>query len=111
MLLAGAVLASAALVATGNPISVAVAVKVRLLPSSGACGAVTEGPGVEVSCVRPGGPLLPDAGVVPYRRVGTIQVLDVAPEPLALYSDGTKITSWRVVTLDNARYVELTIAW
>ncbi len=111
MLLAGAMLASVALVATGNPLSVPVTVKVRLLPSSGACGAVAAAPRVEVSCVRPGGPLLPDAGVVPYRRVGTIRAFDVAADPLPVYSDGTKITSWRVVTLDNARYVELTIAW
>ena len=28
---------------------------------------------------------------------------------MPVYSDGTKISSWRVVQLDNARYLELTI--
>lgn len=109
-------------------LSADVIVKVRLVRSSGACGVVAA-PALHVACEQPpgarppqplppkapaslpGGPLLPDAGAVPYQRVGTIQAAGVALQPLPLYSDGTKITSWRVVTLDNARYVELTIAW
>jgi hypothetical protein len=92
-------------------------VTVKLLTSSGVCGAVTTAPAgeaaVQVACQPRGGPLLPDAGQVPYQRAGTAQApgVGVAKEPLALYSDGTKITSWRVVQLDNARYLELTIAW
>ena len=35
----------------------------------------------------------------------------VAGEPLPIYGSGVKITSWRIVQLDNAKYVELTIAW
>lgn len=130
-------LACAALVAAGpvraGPVSAEVRVKVKFVSSSGACGARTTPPAVTVGCHPPHrptpakppqapvadapqipdarGPLLPDAGAVPYERVGTIHAMGVAPQPLPLYSDGTKITSWRVVTLDNARYVELTIAW
>lgn len=109
--LAGAMLGALALGAAGGPLSTNVTVKVKLRSSSGACGAVATTPAVQVACQRPGGPLLPGAGTVPYRRVGMIAGHGVASEPLPVYSDGTKITSWRVVTLDNARYVELTIAW
>lgn len=98
-----------ALMASG--LSTGVTVSVTLVPSSGACEAVATVPGVEVSCLGPRGPLVPQPGDVAFQRVGTIPVNDVVQEPLPLYSDGTKITSWRVVTLDNARYVELTIAW
>jgi hypothetical protein len=126
--LARAALFAAALAATGmasaGPLSANVTVRVKLATSSGFCGAIAAAPGVEVSCVRPaapaqpailapltGGPLLPDPGAVPYQRVGTIAMGPIAEDLLPVYSDGTKITSWRVVTLDNARYVELTIAW
>ena len=133
--LARAKLACLAMVATGavvaGQLATDVTVKAKLVRSSGACGAVATPPAVQVGCqppgtVRPpvdahvpdpvappqaGGPLLPDAGAVPYQRVGTIRAEGVALQPLPVYSDGTKITSWRVVTLDNARYVELTIAW
>lgn len=126
---ARALLACATALAVGavaaGQLSAGLTVKVKLVRSSGACGAAG-GPAVHVRCGRPpaaqpgrpgsppvvpGGPLLPDAGQVPYQRVGTIDAGGVATQPLPLYSDGTKITSWRVVTLDNARYVELTIAW
>ena len=126
---ARALLACVAALAVGAgmaaPLSAGLTVKVKLVRSSGACGAAAA-PAVHVRCERPpaskpgqpstpstepGGPLLPDAGQVPYQRVGTIDAAGVAPQPLPVYSDGTKITSWRVVTLDNARYVELTIAW
>ena len=96
---------------TAGGLSLAVTVSVTVVPSSGACEAVATTPGVEVSCLGPRGPLVPQPGDVAFQRVGTIPVDGVAQEPLPLYSDGTKITSWRMVTLDNARYVELTIAW
>ena len=111
------VLALAALVALPGAaraqLSANVSVKVRLHSTSGVCEAVAQTPRVEVSCQAPmpKGPLLPHAGAVPFQRVGMIRAQSVATEPLPVYSDGTKITSWRVVTLDNARYVELTIAW
>ena len=112
--LARAPLVAATLVATGalpaGQLSTNVAVKVRLISSSGVCAAATS-ERVEVSCQPPRGPLLPDAGDVPYRRVGMIWSEGVVAQPLPIYSDGTKVTSWRVVTLDNGRYVELTIAW
>jgi hypothetical protein len=97
--------------AAAGPLSTDVTVKVKLVSSSGACGAVASEPAVSIACQRPKGPLLPEAGAVPYQRVGTISARGVVAEPLLVYSDGTKITSWRVVTLDNAHYVELTIAW
>ena len=109
--LLGALLVAFQPVATAGGLSLAVTVSVTLAASSGACEAVAGQPGLEVSCVAPRGPLVPQPGEVGFQRVGTIALEGVAQEPLPLYSDGTKITSWRVVTLDNARYVELTIAW
>lgn len=102
----------------GGQVSANVEVRVKLISSSGTCGAGVSGNGVGVICrnVPSGGPLLPMVGAVPFQRVGAIQLQGfelpgVAAEPLPLYSDGVKITSWRIVTLDNAKYVELTIAW
>ena len=46
---------------------------------------------------------------VPMQLAG--MAYGVAGEPVPLYSDGTQITTWRIVQLDNAKYVELTIAW
>jgi len=112
--LARAKFALAGLLAAGavfaGQLSANVEVKVKLISSSGVCGAANNAR-VEVACQHRRGPLLPDAGEVPYRRVGMIWADGVATEPLPFYSDGTGITSWRVVTLDNGRYVELTIAW
>lgn len=88
-----------------------VAVKVRLITSSGVCGVLDRPERLGVSCGPSGGPLVPQPGSVPYQRVGTIQAPGVVPQPLALYSDGVKISSWRIVRLDNAEYLELTVAW
>ena len=109
--LAGAGVLAAAGVAPAGTLGTGVTVSVRFVPSSGVCEVAPAELGVEVACNPPGGPLLPAPGDVAYRRVGTIPAGPVVPEPLPVYSDGTKITSWRVVTLDNSRYVELTIAW
>lgn len=128
-------LALATLVAAGavlaGQLSADVRLHVNFVTSSGACEAVAN-EAVAVSCqppqvqpppevdgppsqevLPPGGPLLPDAGAVPFQRAGTIRApgIGAATVALPLYSDGTKITSWRVVHLDNARYIELTIAW
>lgn len=114
--LAAGVIACMAGAAAGQ-LGVDVTVRARLVTSSGACEATAAAPAVGVTCQQqlpapgPGGPLLPHAGDVPYQRVGTIEGLGVVAQPLPVYSDGTKIASWRVVTFDNARYVELTIAW
>jgi hypothetical protein len=113
LLVAGAAMA-------GPRASTGVVVKVKLVTSSGACAAVASQPAVQVACKPAGGPLLPRAGEVPYRRATSVPAGglldaavagDVAAERLPVYSDGTKIASWRVVQLDNARYLELTIAW
>lgn len=138
--LARAKLALLAAVATGavlaNQLSANVGLQVRVVSSSGACEAVSTAPAVQVSChapvaptpaapvatepsvepveqVGPGGPLLPEPGAVPFQRAGTIRAAGIgaATETVPVFSDGTKITSWRVVQLDNARYLELTIAW
>lgn len=128
-------LACAALLAAGavlaGQLSADVRLQVNFVTSSGVCEAVAN-EAVAVSCqppespsapqvdderpqglLPPGGPLLPDAGAVPFQRAGTIRApgIGAATEAVPLYSDGTKITSWRVVQLDNARYIELTIAW
>lgn len=115
--------ALAALLFTGaaaaGPVSTSVTVKVKYVTSSGACAAFASQPAVQVACTQ-GGPLLPVVGRVPYERATSVPsaaLLDAAvlpqaaSESLPVYSDGTKISSWRVVQLDNARYLELTIAW
>lgn len=42
------------------------------------------------------------------RYVGTV---GLAGDGFALFTASAEITSWRVVSLDNGNYVELTIAW
>ena len=114
--LAGLLVAGAA---AAGPVSTNVTVKVKYVTSSGVCGAFATQPAVQVACTH-GGPLLPVPGQIPYQRATSVPsaaLLDVAVLPqgalesLPVYSDGTKISSWRVVQLDNARYLELTIAW
>jgi hypothetical protein len=100
-----------------NQLAANVTVKVRLVRSSGACSAVPSSDDLRVACANgpgPRGPLLPQTGDVPMGRVPMQlagMAYGVAGEPLPLYSDGTQITTWRIVQLDNAKYVELTIAW
>jgi hypothetical protein len=109
----GCVALVAAGAAVAGTLTADVLVTVQLVSSSGACGAVATEPAVQVTCQRPAGQLLPDAGTVIHQRAGTIRApgVGVGSQPLPIYSDGTKVTSWRMVQLDNARYVELTIAW
>jgi len=119
--LARAQVACAALLAAGAGLagqhaSTTVAVKVKLVTSSGVCAAVANRPVVQVSCTVGGGPLLPIPGEVPYRlatSLPTTGLLDLAMGPglVPVSSDGTRISSWRVVQLNDARYLELTIAW
>jgi hypothetical protein len=99
--------------AQAGPHSLAVAVRVTLVSTSGVCGVLTGTPAVGVTCAQ-GAHMLIGGGAAAtgllLQQVGIIQG-GVVAEPLQLYSDGTKITSWRIVQLDNADYVELTIAW
>jgi hypothetical protein len=46
-----------------------------------------------------------------FRYVGTLPALSGGMEALAVYSGKAEITRWRVISLDNRDYVELTIAW
>lgn len=95
-------------VAAANTLSADVQVKVNLVTSSGVCGAMAGDPGVQVSCHPPEGAPVTVAGSVPYPS--TIAAGDagvgVAKERLP-----ANISSWRIVQLDNASYLELTIAW
>jgi hypothetical protein len=100
--------------AQAGPHSVAVTVKVTMVSTSGVCGVLTGTPAVGVTCGHGAQTLIGGgagaAGVL-LQQVGMIQGVGIVAEPLQLYSDGTKISSWRIVKLDNADYVELTIAW
>ena len=100
--------------AQAGPHSLAATIKVSLVSSSGVCGVLTGTPAVGVTCGHGAQTLigggLGAAGLL-MLQVGTIQGSGFVSEPLQLYSDGTKISSWRIVKLDNADYVELTIAW
>jgi hypothetical protein len=89
----------------------AVQVSVKLASSSGICGVRTGTPSVGVHCGNGEHTVLMAPGASAYQRVGTIPAFGVVTEPLPVYSDGVKITSWRIVKLDNADYVELTVAW
>ncbi|MDB5900698.1 MAG: hypothetical protein JWP22_3869 [Ramlibacter sp.] len=88
-----------------------VTVSVKLASSSGVCGVRTNSPAVGVSCGTGAHRLIAAPGTSYFQRVGAIPAFGVAVEPLPVYSDGAKITSWRIVQLDNKDYVELTVAW
>lgn len=82
---------------------------------SGANGALPSGPfSPEISGVGPdeatSGPALPEVEP-PMRRVGTLPASVTGHAPLAVYSGGANVSSWRVVSIDNAEHVELTISW
>lgn len=107
-----ALLAAAGIaVADAGQMAAEVAVQVRLVTSSGACGVVDHPAQLGVTCAPPGGPLLPEPGAVPYHRVGSLPGAGVVSAPLPSNGDGVKVTSWRIVRLDNAEYLELTVAW
>jgi hypothetical protein len=116
--------------------SVDVRVTVQVVPSSGVCGLLGSGPAVAVTCGSGGQiPDLPNLPGVPellpgitgpaqathplalfnastgFRYVGTLPALSGGMEALAVYSGKAEITRWRVISLDNRDYVELTIAW
>lgn len=108
-----AAIAAAMLVpAQAGPQSIAVTIKVAMVSASGVCGVLTGTPAVGVTCGQGAYTLIGGAGAawILQQQISIIQGGIVA-EPLQLYSDGTKITGWRIVKLDNADYVELTIAW
>jgi type IV secretory pathway protease TraF len=88
-----------------------VTVTVELTSSSGICGVRTGKVAAGVTC----GPLtqtvLGGTGAVSMQRIGMLPARGVVTEPLPLYGDATKFTSWRIVQLNNGDYVELTIVW
>ena len=106
-----AALVAGAAAAQAGQLSANVAVTVRFLSSSGACGALGQGTQVNVACTPAGGVLLPQPGAFAYQRVGTIHSPGFVAQPLPVFSDGVRIASWRVVHLDSAEYLELTVAW
>jgi hypothetical protein len=99
--------------AQAGPNTIAVSVKVTMVSASGVCGVLTDTPTVGITCGHGAHTLIGGAGAtgILLQQIGIIQAAGIVAEPLQLYSDGTKITSWRIVKLDNADYVELTIAW
>lgn len=56
------------------------------------------------------GPALPQVEP-PFRKVGVLPASATGDTPLAVYSGGANVSSWRVVSIDNAEHVELTISW
>jgi hypothetical protein len=57
------------------------------------------------------GPFFPPTGPLAWREAGIISAFMTGGTELPVYSGGADITSWRFVSLDNAKYVELTISW
>jgi hypothetical protein len=111
----GLALAGLALVgqcdAEAEPITTNVTVKVEIASSSGICGVRTGTVAPGVTCGPMGQTLVGAPGAIAMQRIGTIPGTGVVREPLPLYGDATKFTSWRIVQLNNADYVELTIVW
>lgn len=103
--------------------SVAVTVRVNVVSSTGACGAVAEGGGIGVQCVAPpraAQAVLPTVLTSPAPGAGTTPALYgsallsgrvAGAQSSDLSSGAVQITSWRSVSSDNGSYVELTIAW
>lgn len=56
------------------------------------------------------GPTLPPVEHA-FRKVGVLPASVTGDTPLAVYSGGANVSSWRVVSIDNAEHVELTISW
>jgi hypothetical protein len=56
-----------------------------------------------------GEPAAPDAPAL--RQVGVLPAWATGNSPMAVYSGGANLSSWRVVSNDNAQRVELTISW
>lgn len=136
---AAALIGLATLAAYAGSISQPLIVKVNLVSSSGTC-TLTGGPqAVGVACGGGGAiPGMPDAPGMPppaiqpapvvqtppsagqiasfaggsrFQPVTTFPAAVGIPGPLTVYSGGVNISGWRVVSLDNEKYVELTIAW
>lgn len=51
------------------------------------------------------------AGFGPSRDLRYVGIVGLVGRGFSLFSASAEITSWRVVSLDNGKYVELTIAW
>jgi hypothetical protein len=92
--------------ASASTVVVDVTVKVNLVTSSGPCSGVTGAGVVGVTCPRGGA--LASGDMFRGLPIGYVPVTD---SPAGVYSDGVKVSSWRIVKLDNADYVELTITW
>jgi hypothetical protein len=96
--------------ANSEQLTTAVNVKVQMASSSGVCSLLTGTPELAVICGTGKGSVVTRPGGAIMQRVATIPSLSVGSEPVPLYSD-VKISSWRIVKLDNSDYVELTVAW
>lgn len=46
-----------------------------------------------------------------FRQVGVLPVALTGQEPVPVYAGRVHVTGWRVVTVDAARHVEVTISW
>jgi hypothetical protein len=97
--------------ADAGPLATNVAVKVEIASSSGVCGVRTGTLVAGVTCGPMAQTVVGGPGSVSFQRIGIVPGSGVAREPLPLYADSTKFTSWRIVQLNNADYVELTIVW
>jgi hypothetical protein len=92
--------------------SVQVLVKVRIESTSGICGVQTGAGAIGVACFLP--TLVPwnSAETAPSLRYsGSVPQLLGTTESVDLYGGRVQITGRRMVSFDNASYVELTIAW
>lgn len=52
-----------------------------------------------------------ESGDRALQQVGVLPGWATGHSPMAVYSNGANLSSWRVVSNDNAQHVELTISW
>lgn len=79
----------------------------RTPPFLAAPGATTGTLGPSDARSEPGSPDTEHA----LRQIGVLPASVTGDTPLAVYSGGANVSSWRVVSIDNAEHVELTISW
>lgn len=112
--------------AGATQVSLTIAVNVRFIATSGNCAAMQAEFGFDVVCERPvvvppqaalpplAGAEAPAGNVVPEHDAPADASLLPTTLPYVESSasyNGVEISSWRLVSLHNGAYVELTIAW
>ena len=89
---------------------------ISVVPASGACGTSTNNASVSVSCGFTGREMIQSGWPSAWSPQGRLSQAGMVPAlagtaSLPVYTSGVEVRSWRLVSTDNAEYVELTIFW